>query len=222
MEINYYSMTKEERDRVRQAICDRAYQEIPPAKDGQGELVVNVGWGIPLNIIKTLEREGRNDVLLQGESCCIGMGRHLEPEGDYDMHHVDPAGIPFQPMENGACTLTLADAFAFINSKRIYATFLGAFQVAANGDMANWDSGGEVLAGPGGAMALVRGARHVVVCMVENDKNGDSKLVNRCNLPLTGEGCVDLVITDKGVYKPDGKHFKVLEKYDPEQGKYVG
>lgn len=219
--MNYYKMSKEEKYKIRQAICDRAYKEIPLAKDGQGELVINLGWGIPLGIVNTLDKEERDDILLQAESCAIGMGRYLEEDEEYDMHMVDPAGLPFESHRNGCCTQTLADAFAFINSKKIHATFLGAFQVAANGDMANWDTGDSgMLAGPGGAMALVRGARNVIICMIEEDRNGVSKLMKRCTLPLTGEKCVNLIITDKGVYKPAGDHFDMIQRYDVESNQY--
>ena len=219
MRENYYDMNKADRAAVRRAIALRAYQEIPAVTDGK--LVVNVGWGIPLGIIDILAESSRDDVLLQGESCAIGMGRYLGADDDYDMHHVDPAGTPYKPAIGGCHTKTLADAFAFINSKKLYATFLGAFQVAANGDFANWDSGDTGMkAGHGGACALANGAKKVIVCMVEHDRDGVSKLVRRCTLPLTGHRCVDLVITDCGVYRPVGDKFERIQVYNPETHKY--
>lgn len=220
--MNYYEMSKEDKNKARQAICDRAYFEIP--NDGK-DYIINLGFGIGMGIINSIQNDAarkEGEILLQGESCVIGMKEFLD-EGDIreNIHHVDPAGAPILVDQRfGARNTSLADAFAFINSKKIYATFLGALQVAANGDLANWAVSDKQRYGAGGAMALVKGAKRVIICMIEEDKNGVSKLVEECTLPLTGEQCVDLVITDKGVYRPEGKQFKVLERFNIEKGIY--
>lgn len=222
MSYNYYQLPKEEQKAIRQKICDRAYQEIP--KNLDEPIVVNLGYGIPMGIINCIESDKDRkpgEILLQGETCVIGMAGFLEKGDPRIKHnHVDPAGNPILVSEYGARNISMADAFAFINSKKIYATFLGALQVAANGDLANWAVSEDQKYGAGGAMALVRGVRKVIICMVEENKYGESKLVKKCTIPLTGEKCVSLIITDKGVYKPMGDSFKVLEKFNFEKGIY--
>ncbi len=211
---NYYELPKEEQKKIRASICKEGYELIKE----NGWHVINLGYGVPLGIVNFIQPDDK--VLLQGESCVIGMGDYLSENDYYDMHHVDPAGIPVMIDPDGATNKSVADAFAFINSGHLDATFLGAFQVAANGDLANWATP-TMMAGAGGAMALVRGAKNVIICMIENDKHGNSKLVNRCTLPLTGHGVVKVIITDLGVYVPDGDTFKKVKSYDQSVRKYV-
>ena len=113
MRANYYNMNKADRAAVRRAIALRAYQEIPAVTNGTGKLVVNVGWGIPLGIIDVLAESNRDDVLLQGESCAIGMGRYMGKDEEYDMHHVDPAGTPYKPAPGGCYTKTFVTKYKF-------------------------------------------------------------------------------------------------------------
>lgn len=217
---DYYEMSREEKQVVRQSICDRAYQEIP--NDGDDH-IINLGYGVAMDIINTIERNQRDDILLQGESCVIGMNGYLE-EGDprINMRHITPAGEPILVHPKGAKNLTVADSFAFINSGKLYATFLGAFEVSEDGDIANWAVSKEHAAGPGGAMALCRGAQNVFVCMIEENKFGESKLVSECSLPLTARGVVKKIFTDKGVYIPAGKGngFQMIEKYNQDTQSY--
>lgn len=212
MSYNYYELEKSEQKKIRKAICEEGYNMIKE----NGWEVINLGYGVPLGIANLIQPE--DGILLQGESCVIGMGHYLEESDNYDMHHVDPAGIPIEVDPSGSCQKTVADAFSFINSGRIEATFLGAFQVGSNGDLANWATP-TMAAGAGGAMALVKGAKNVIICMIENDKNGNSKLVKECSLPLTGKKCVKYIITDKGVYKPNGESFLKIKEY--QNGSYV-
>lgn len=222
-EINYYEASRAEKSAIRQRIADAAYKWYMPRKSDK-QIAINLGYGVPMGIINSMKANHRDDILLQGESCIIGMGEFLE-EGDprINMHRVDPAGNPVLPQTGGATIHSLADAFSFIRSGRIAATFLGAFQVSADGDIANWDTGipGR-MSGPGGAMDLCKGVDRVIVCMIENERDGTSKLVRECTIPLTGRGSVTAIVTDKGVYEPRGDHFERVFKYDDVIGLYVG
>ena len=216
--MNYYEMSEKDKSNMVQAICSRAYKEIPV--DGKGK-VINIGFGIASGMVNLIQENDRKDILLQGESCVIGMGKLLD-KGDrtIDMHHIDHAGTPIDINAKGAINNTLTDSFSFMLSKKIDATFLDAFQVSANGDLANWAIDDNNRVGAGGTMALCYGSKKVYICMIEENRYGVSKLVKRCNIPLTGRKCVNLIFTDKGVYKPMGEEFKVLESYNLGTGEY--
>ena len=102
-------------------------------------------------------------------------------------------------------------SFAMIRGGHVDLAILGGMQVAANGDLANWQVPNKKVTGMGGAMDLVSGARRVVVVMTHASRNGDAKLLSTCSFPLTGMRCVDRVITDLGVFEPRGDHFAIVE-----------
>lgn len=217
--------TKEEMKVMRQRICDRAYKEIPKA--GDRPIVINLGYGVAMGIINSITKNHRSDIILQGESCIIGMDEYIDEDAldytlDNNYHHVDPAGLPvYVNKEYGCSTKSVADSFSFINSGKIFATFLGAYEVDSYGNLANWAVSYDHAAGAGGAMELCANAQNVYICMMENTKDGKSKLVEKTEMPITYPKCVVKVFTEKGVYEPNNGEWKKLEEWSDSVNDYV-
>src|SRR5688572_20471576 len=133
-------------------------------------------------------------------------------EGEEDPQIIN-AGKQTVTVVDGGSTFDSALSFAMIRGGHVDMAMLGAMEVAQNGDLANWQVPGEKVTGMGGAMDLVSGARRVICLMTHTDKSGAPKLVEKCELPLTGLACVDTVITDHGVFKVDraAGTFRVIE-----------
>jgi len=179
------------------------------AKEVKDGMFVNLGIGIP-TLVANYIPAGLN-VELQSENGILGMGP-FPFEGDEDPDLIN-AGKQTITLLKGSSIFDSAMSFGMIRSQKVDLTILGAMEVSENGDIANWKIPGKMVKGMGGAMDLVASAKNIIVAMQQVNKAGQSKLLSKCELPLTGVGCVKKVVTELGVYDiVPGGGFKLLER----------
>ncbi|HJP62508.1 MAG TPA: 3-oxoacid CoA-transferase subunit B [Mucilaginibacter sp.] len=187
----------------KEGIAKRIAKEI---KDGY---YVNLGIGIPTLVANYIPDE--MDVVLQSENGLLGIGPFpFEGEEDPDMIN---AGKQTITILSGSAIFDSAMSFGMIRAKKVNLTILGAMEVAENGDIASWKIPGKMVKGMGGAMDLVASAENIIVAMQHVNKAGESKLLSKCSLPLTGISCVKKIVTELAVLDvlPEGG-FKLLER----------
>jgi 3-oxoacid CoA-transferase subunit B len=186
----------------REQIAQRIAKEL---KDGY---YVNLGIGIPTLVANYIPKN--IEVCLQSENGLLGMGPYpTEAELDPDLIN---AGKETVTASTGACYFSSAESFAMIRGGHIDLTVLGAFEVDEKGNLASWMIPGKLVKGMGGAMDLVASANQIIVAMAHANKEGESKILRQCSLPLTGVNCVKKVVTDLAVMELKDGAFHLLER----------
>ena len=178
------------------------------AKEVKDGYYVNLGIGIPTLVANYVRTD--ISVEFQSENGVLGMGPFpFEGEEDADIINAGKQTITTLP---GASFFDSAFSFGMIRSQKVDLTILGAMEVSETGDIANWKIPGKMVKGMGGAMDLVASAENIIVAMMHVNKAGESKLLKKCSLPLTGVGCVKKIVTELAVLEITPSGFKLLER----------
>lgn len=186
------------------------------AREFQDGWLVNLGIGIPT--LCSNYKQDNKEIIFHSENGVIGYGS-IYPKGEEDLHLVN-AGGQYVSLVDGASIVHHADSFAIIRSGMLDLTVMGAYQVAENGDFANWKTAGRRGGGIGGAMDLAAGAKQVFIAMQHTTREGEPRLLKRCSLPITAVGVVKLLVTDVALFEvtPDGFLMKeIAPGFDPEE-----
>jgi 3-oxoacid CoA-transferase subunit B len=178
------------------------------AQEVKSGYYVNLGIGIP-TLVANYVPNGL-EVEFQSENGVLGMGPFpFDGEEDPDVINAGKQTITTMP---GASFFDSATSFGMIRGQHVDLTILGAMEVAENGDIANWKIPGKMVKGMGGAMDLVASAENIIVAMMHTNRAGESKLLKRCSLPLTGVNCINKVVTNLAVLEVTEAGFKLLER----------
>lgn len=186
----------------KEQIAQRIAKEV---KDGY---YVNLGIGIPTLVANFVQNDIEVD--FQSENGVLGMGPFpFEGEEDPDLINAGKQTITALP---GASFFDSAMSFSMIRGQHVDLTILGAMEVSQNGDIANWKIPGKMVKGMGGAMDLVASAENIIVAMMHTNRTGESKLLKKCSLPLTGVNCVKKIVSNLAVLEVINNSFKLLER----------
>jgi 3-oxoacid CoA-transferase subunit B len=178
------------------------------AQELENNTYVNLGIGIPTLVANHIPKN--INVEFQSENGVLGMGPFpFEGEEDADMINAGKQTITTMP---GAVLFDSATSFSMIRGNHIQLSVLGAMEVAENGDIANWKIPGKMVKGMGGAMDLVASSENIIVAMTHTNRKGESKLLKKCTLPITGVNCIKKIVTDLAVIDVTLNGFKLVER----------
>lgn len=190
---------------TKEQIAKRIAKEV---KTGQ---YINLGIGIPTLVANYIPKD--LDVVLQSENGLLGIGPFpTEDQVDPDLINAGKQTITMVP---GSAIFNSAESFAMIRGGHVHLTILGAMEVSENGDIANWKIPGKMVKGMGGAMDLVASAKNIIVAMQHCSKEGQSKLLPECTLPITGIRCVKKIVSDLAVIEVDPEGGFILKERAP-------